>query len=721
MLLFVFSIFVSAFLLFQVQPIIARYILPWYGGSPAVWTTCMLFFQVGLLAGYGYAHLLASTLRQRPKWQLGVHLILVLLAVLFLPITPDEAKWKPVGGGDTSDVLGIIKLLAFTVGLPYAAISASGPLLQHWFAGACPGKSPYRLYAVSNLGSLLGLISYPFLVEPALGLHAQTRAWSGGFAVYAVLAIACAWLYCRAGGSRVGDGDLALQEDAAPPGLRDRLLWVILPACGSAMMLSITNEMCQDVAVVPFLWILPLSLYLVTFIIAFDREVWYNRYLWIPLALIGTTLLVYLINHQAADGYVRGFWPVALLNKIFSSDEIHLYIQIGIFMLALFALCMVCHGEMTRRKPAPKYLTSFYLLVSLGGALGGVLVSLIAPRIFDGYWELHFLLMFVVLIVGLLISGEALAKYRNPVWGGAGTILTIQAAVFLFLGLRAHYREGKLNTTASMRSFHGVIRVYEGNQDTPDHFRSMFHGRITHGRQYLNPEFRNIPTTYYGEDSGVGALLKSLPQRQSESNAPIRIGVVGLGSGSLAVHAREGDSIVFYEINPQVEQLARSHFTYLDDCQGTASVVLGDARTSLEEELADGVPRKFDALFVDAFSGDSIPVHLLTKEAFEIYFQHIREDGALITHITNLHIDLSDPVRQLAEEFGRQSLLVIHSPEEDDYHLYYSEWVIITKNQEIVDRLYEGGWVNEWTREEPKEIHWTDDYSNLLQVIMTGE
>ncbi|MDF1811686.1 MAG: fused MFS/spermidine synthase [Verrucomicrobiales bacterium] len=724
--LFITAIFLSAFLLFQVQPIIARYILPWYGGSPAVWTTCMLFFQLGLLGGYAYAHVLASSFREKPKMQLWIHLGVVVLALVFMPITPSESL-RPVGGGDTSDVWGIVKLLALTVGLPYVAISASGPLLQHWFAGAHPGKSPYRLYAVSNFGSLLGLLSYPFLFEPMMGLKSQTWWWSGGFVIYGALAIACAWRYARADPEPKFDGEIPKPADNDKAGTGRKILWVLFSACGSAGMLAITNQMCQDVAVVPFLWVLPLGLYLTTFIICFDREAWYHRAVWVPLAVIGVAALVLLINQQTLDsGSTDHFvWKTAgKIRHIFAgdgvaiNDEFHLYWQIAFFLFALFTLCMVCHGEMVRLKPSSRYLTSFYLLISLGGALGGAFVSLVAPRLFNGYWELHIIILLVTLLVGFVISFDGFRRYKAPVWGGLGLIATLQVFAIFALGLRSHYLETKEDAIASLRSFHGVVHVYESLKGTEDHYLAMYHGRITHGRQYQSEKFRNIPTTYYSENSGVGALLQSVPQRQPETRGPLNMGVIGLGSGSLAVHAEAGDSMVFYEINPQVEQLAKSHFTYLADCKGDASVILGDARTSLEQELARGEPRNLDILFVDAFSGDSIPVHLVTEEAFAIYFQHIKEDGFLVTHITNLHIDLSDPVRQLADKFGREALLVIHNPDYEVYHLYYSEWVIITKNEEVIKRLRDGGWVNEWVRKEPKPIHWTDDYSNLFQVIM---
>ena len=361
MLAFVIAIFLSAFLLFQVQPIIARYILPWYGGSPAVWTTCMLFFQVGLLAGYSYAHLLVSRFRNRPGWQVGIHVGLLALSIVVLPITPDESL-RPTDAG-VSPISGILKLLFFTVGLPYVVIAASGPLLQHWFGALAKGGSPYRLYAVSNCGSLLGLLTYPLVFEPTLGLSQQTRLWSGGYGVYLLLAGVCAWSFIRARRAPVAAVVPESSEPEIPKagsGL-DRVLWVVLAACGSLLLLATTNLMCQDVAVVPFLWVLPLSLYLLTFIIAFDHARWYFRPFWIPLAVLSIGALAMILN-----------WD-------FDGPDVHIVLQIGICALAMFSACMICHGEMVRLKPDPYYLTSFYLAVSLGGAVGGLFVSLIAP------------------------------------------------------------------------------------------------------------------------------------------------------------------------------------------------------------------------------------------------------------------------------------------------------------------------------------------------------
>lgn len=691
--LFLAAIFLSAFLLFQVQPVIARYILPWYGGSPGVWTTCLLFFQVGLLAGYAYAHGLVTFFRENRRLQVAIHLTLLVFAFFLLPITPDPA-WKPEGN-EANPVGGIIRLLALTVGFPYLLLSASGPLLQHWFAEAHPGSSPYRLYAVSNLGSLLGLLTYPFVIEPLLDVGEQTRLWSWGFAGYGLLAIASGLLYFRKTRGLGAEG--MRSESGRPTRPVEVILWIAFSACGSMLLLSLTSQMCQDVAVVPFLWVVPLSLYLLTFIIAFDHERWYHRAFAIPLAATGIGMTIWLMNRQ----YAPTEWPLLW--------------QIVIYCGTIFSCCLVCHGEVVRMKPRVRHLTAFYLCISLGGAIGGIFVSLAAPRLFTGYWELH--LTFVILAI---LTSYQLWRHFAPRRRFAilipGSLAWLAAIATMNYFLQRHIDESRTQAIAVKRGFYGVLKVEEFAPGTDDAHRSLHHGRISHGRQYLSPDYVDLATTYYSLESGVGAVFACLPQRNELPVAPIHVGVVGLGVGTIATYAETGDRFRFYEINPQVEELARSHFSYLADCKGEETVVLGDARVTLEREIAVGEPQHFDALFVDAFSGDSIPIHLLTKEAFELYFQHLKPDGVLAIHITNLHLDLADPVRNLAKELGYEAYRSDHSPADTDFESYYSDWVLITKNEAFLSALKNAGRVTAWEREETEPILWTDDYSNLFDV-----
>jgi hypothetical protein len=691
--LFLFAIFLSAFLLFQVQPVIARYILPWYGGSPGVWTTCLLFFQVGLLGGYAYAHGLVTFLRERRRLQVGIHLSLLVLAFLLLPITPDP-QWKP-DGTEANPLFGIVRLLGLTVGIPYLLLSASGPLLQHWFAETHPGRSPYRLYAISNLGSLLGLLTYPFLFEPLLNVGEQTRFWSWGFVAYGLLAIGAGILYVRRSKGLAASGTAEKTERGPLP--IHVLLWIAFSACGSMLLLSLTSQMCQDVAVVPFLWVVPLSLYLLTFIIAFDHERWYHRALAIPLAAAAMGMTIWLMNRQ----YAPTEWP--------------LFWQIVIYCGAIFFCCLVCHGEVVRMKPPVRHLTAFYLCISLGGAIGGMFVSLVAPRIFTGYWELHLTFVSLSLLTSYQLWRQFAPQRRFAILIPA-SLAWIGAIATMNFYLQQHIDESRTQAIAVKRGFYGVLKVEEFAPGTDDAFRSLHHGRISHGRQYLSPEYKNLATTYYSLESGVGAVFACLPERNELPIVPIHVGVVGLGVGTIATYAEPGDRFRFYEINPQVEDLARSHFTFLGDCEGEEKVVLGDARVSLERELAAGESQQFDALFVDAFSGDSIPIHLLTRESFDLYFQHLKPDGVLAIHVTNLHLDLADPVRNLAREFGYEAVRSDHSPEDTNFESYYSDWILITKSEAFINALKSAERVTPWDREETKPILWTDDYSNLFEV-----
>lgn len=704
MTVFVGVIFLSAFLLFQVQPIIARYILPWYGGSPAVWTSCLLFFQMGLLGGYAYAHGLVSFLREKRKVQAGVHFALLAVGLFLLPITPSPEMKPDASGADP--VMGIIKLLSFTVGFPYLLLSATGPLLQHWFSEAFPGRSPFRLYAVSNLGSLLGLLTYPFLFEPKLRVTQQTALWSAAFVGYALLAAAAAFFFLR----MAKDAPLAA-EHASPPNERTGWLrvlkWIAFSACGSMLLLSLTSQMCQDVAVVPFLWVVPLSLYLLTFVIAFDHPRWYFRPLAIPLSALVIGVTITVMNRQIELGDL----PIAY--------------QIAIYCLAMFSGCLVCHGEVARLKPDPRRLTGFYLSISFGGAVGGILVSLVAPLIFSNYWEVHVSFALLALLVSERLFSQ-LAPFRRK-WRHESAIrtflgigsATVACAVWIFLlvamalGLRNHMRETESDAIATSRGFYGVLQVTEENTGQKSEARSLVHGRISHGMQFRDPQYRFAATSYYAVDSGVGTAIKMLPERMFDPPSPIHVGIVGLGVGTLATYAKPGDRFRFYEINPQVVSFAHSHFTYLEDCEGEEKVILGDGRISLERELAGGDSQNFNLLVIDAFSGDSIPIHLLTREAFELYFKHLKPDGILAVHITNRHLDLSDPIRNIAEATGWQAFKVSHYPGDDRVN---SDWILLTRDPIISSSLTESERVTGWKRKVPKPIFWTDDYSNLFEV-----
>jgi hypothetical protein len=689
---FALAIFLSAFLLFQIQPIIARYILPWYGGSPAVWTACMMFFQVALLCGYLYAHLLAKYVPSRR--QPILHLVLLAFSFLLLPVAPPNF-WAV----SVSDLpaLQILALLSISVGIPFVLISASAPLLQHWFSVVRPEKSPFRLYALSNLGSLVALLSYPTLFEPRLTLDSQTITWSG---LYLALTAVCIW--CAMAVVKIPDSGVIRDRPHSlplpPVSALDRVLWVALAACGSTVLLAMTNQICQDISVVPFLWILPLSLYLISFIICFDNDIWYKRRIWITLLLL---VLVPLLQ---------------LMPKAFIDSSISIFYPVGIYCLALFACCMVCHGELARRRSAAPQLTSFYLYVAFGGALGGVFVNLLAPVLFADFWELHVAVGCTVILAGVCVAIDKqvlIKKPRRAAFVCAWSVVT--AALLVELGMQI--RSDNDHAIYNDRGFFGVMSVYENDTGTIDHGRGLYHGKVLHGFQLLHESKRRSLVSYFGINSGVGAAMRHHPRRQSADPGErgLKIGVVGLGVGTLSAYGTSLDSIRYYEINPQVEVIARKYFSYLQSGYASTEVVLGDARVSLKRELDQSGSNEFDVLVLDAFNGDAIPIHLLTEEAFDLYAEHLRNDGILAVNTTNFYVDISDIVRGAAQRMGKQVILI----EDDAEHWYEdsNEWVLVASNPDFMRSRRNRSIQSSWDREQPRPIRWTDDFSNLLQII----
>ena len=671
MLLSSVTIFLSAFLLFQIQPMIAKMILPWFGGSAAVWITAMLFFQIVLLAGYLYAHWSIRSLR--PRAQAALHAALLGASLLLLPVTP-ALSWKP--SGNEEPILRILALLAVSIGLPYFLLSTTSPLVQAWYSRQHKTALPYRLFALSNLASLLGLLAYPVIVERAVTLRQQSLGWSFAYALFAVLAALVAYLSSKDGSESVGARackEGADGNDCPPPTFRQQLLWFLLAGCASTMLLSVTNHLTQNVASIPFLWVLPLSLYLLTFILTFDYERLYNRavFAWLLIAALGA--MAYGISH----------W-----NSLTS-----LRIVIPAFSAGLFISCMFCHGELVKRKPAPRHLTSFYLMLSLGGALGGVLVGLVAPNLLPGYFELP------IALAGLSILMLAVIDIRARKITALASVLTL-GAVIVAAGwyLMSYYESSRV----MMRNFYGGLRVYEYEKGTPDETRALVHGTVDHGMQFTAPDRRREHITYYGSQSGVGLAVAALRR------SPLRIGVIGLGAGSLASYAERGDVIRFYEINPLVERLAGTEFTYLSDCPGTAEVVMGDGRLSLEREPE----QHYDLFVVDAFSGDAVPVHLLTKQALELYFRHLKPKGILALHITNTHLDLAPVVKQLSRSLDKQVVFITNDRDEKK-KVYGSTWALVSSqpltNPAIVEASDEPA--------SPRKLRvWTDDYSNLFEI-----
>lgn len=651
--------FLGAFLLFQIQPILSKSILPWFGGGPAVWTACLLFFQAVLLAGYAYAY-------AGERWLKGtaravVHGLLLLAGLMFLPGGVHPEVHSPSIGNPTASVL---LLLAIHVGVPFFLLSTTGPLVQAWFARLFPEGSPYRLYALSNLGSLAALLSYPFVVEPSWGLQEQLTIWRWGFGVYVVVALAGAWAARR-------DVPLPEPTDEPAPTRASTIPWIALSAFSSAMFVSTTEQLGHDVAVVPFLWVLPLAVYLLSFILAFDHPRWFKP---VPTAALTIALI----------------FVAALFHAYRPSFPMRVPVGIGVGLAALFGICMLCHGTLAALKPAPRHLTTFYLCLAAGGALGSLFVGLAAPRMFSTLVE----------------WGAGMAVAYLGAWG---------LLVWIFRGgLRAHLNVGALLLVVSVlglavilhcfmasrkrldvsRNFFGVTAVEEG-----EGYRDLMNGRILHGRQFLADARK--PTTYYVPESGIGRAMTRTASR--------RIGVVGLGAGCLAAYAnRPSQTIRFYEINPDVKRMAETWFTYLKESPAKVEVVLGDARVMMERET----PQEYDVLAVDAFTGDSIPTHLLTREAMQLFCRHLAPDGVLAIHVSNRSIDLAPVVRGTAKAVGLRPVEILHDPPTGSPGSS-SSWVLCTRSGAIERELA----AYKTPTSDPREIVWTDNSGTLLRIL----
>jgi SAM-dependent methyltransferase len=682
MILYALTIVVSAFLLFQVQPVIAKIILPWFGGSAAVWTVCMLFFQMALLLGYLYAHALVRYLK--PRTQMLVHAALLLGSALALPIYPN-VSWKPMGGEEPT--LRILGLLAMTVGLPYFLLSTTGPLLQAWYARRFRGAMPYRLYALSNAGSMFALLSYPVLFEPVFTTHQQAWMWSAAYGVFVVLCGVTA--LSRGPGARgrgLGSDEAAAPVETVPPSAKQYLMWLLLPAVASLLLLAITNHLSQNVAAIPFLWVLPLSIYLLTFILCFEGSGWYRRNPYLQLLALALGSMAYALS-------------------VDSTGSVPIRLMVPLFAMGLFTCCMVCHGELARLKPDPRYLTHFYVMIAAGGALGGLLVGLVAPHLFNALYEMPLgLVACAVLVVWVLRQDAELKwfqRWRQPA-PIAAAVLTLALAVFVGFQIRDSVRGSRV----LVRNFYGALRVRDSGPATElNATRTLTHGTINHGEQFLNPARRDLPTTYYGPDTGVGLAI-----RAQQKTRAIRVGVIGLGTGTLAAYGRPGDYYRFYEINPLVLRLAHTEFTFLGDCKAKVDVAMGDARLSLERES----PENFDVLAVDAFSSDSIPVHLLTLEAMKLYFRHLRPDGVLAVHISNRYLDL-EPVLAGEMRATGKTARVVDTDDDDTQDVFGATWVLLTSP---ASGFHAEELKNSAAIESKRTVRlWTDDYSNLFRIL----
>ena len=703
------TIFLSAFLLFQVQLIIAKYILPWFGGSSAVWNACMLFFQILLTGGYVYAHLVGTRLSSRRQG--GFHVVVLAAAALLLlihvvgwpaPILP-SSFWKPADG--YAPVARILLVLAVSVGLPFFVLSTTSSLLQVWFSRRYPDRSPYPLYALSNAGSLLALLSYPFLVEPALPLRQQAWVWTAVFLIFAAL---CAW--CAIGVPRQGPAPTLPEKPAAratapepPASWARRLLWMLLPGAASVLLLATTNAVTEEVAVFPFMWVIPLGIYLLTFIICFHSPRWYSRTLFTILWLVTMTWVLMSITRESWSLSEVGFaWHM-----------------LG-YSLALFACCMLGHGEVARLKPAPQFLTSYYLTISIGGALGGVFVTLLAPVLFTCVWELYlgyFLIGFLLLVSTMM---ERRAALRDA-WHWPLVAQSLAILLVLLIVPYLHFRDLRTGVVRMHRNFYGIFRVAEGHANDPKKRRyKLYHAGTMHGFQLLDPKLSRKPTCYYTEESGLALAIVNHPRRQSKDPAgrSLRIGLVGLGAGVVASRAEQGDYLRIYEINPAIVDLSTATnkvFTFLQDCPAKIEIALGDARVCMERELKEGGSQKFDVLVLDAFNGDSPPVHLLTKDAFELYQRHLNEGGIIAAHVSNRYLGLDAVVFRIAEALNLPAMGVIS--EGDAPYAWWSSWVLMTRNEAFHDSPALQKVKNRVPSGYQQLRVWTDDYSNLFEIL----
>jgi len=658
------TIFISATLLFLIQPMVAKRLLPWFGGGASVWTTCLVFFQSVLVLGYLYAHWLQ---RLRHAWQAAVHALL-LAGALTLLYVPQAVQRGPDPA--SAPLFEILRWLALGTGLPYFLLSSTTPLLQAWYVRTSGASLPYRLFALSNLASLVALVAYPFAVEPLTGLDAQLDAWSAAFTVFAII---CALVAVRAA---MGSGGIRLEPDppepAQPWSSGRSLAWAALPACSSALLLSVTNGLSQNIAPVPLLWIAPLALYLVSFVLCFNHDGFYRPAAYkvlVPAALIG---LIWT-NSGAGASVVS---PTVLC------------------LACLFILCMFCHAQLAALKPAGRDLTAFYVSVSIGGAIGGAAVGLVAPALLADVFEVQ-----IAVSACLVLSLLYLYGYRSRLFLIACGIIAV-AALRTTGGL-----SGSGAVTFRGRNFYGALAVREAATSAfgGGRERTLSHGLVLHGGQALSAAARTEPTFYYGRESGVGIAL----QRPLSAH---RVGAIGLGVGTVAAYGRPGDYYRFYELNPLVVELARSRFTYLRDCRARTDVVIGDGRLSLEHEG----DQRFDTLVLDAFSGDAIPVHLLTQEAFRCYYRHLNPDGIVAVHVSSEYVDLRPVVADLAAASGRSALLVQSAPRADRL-VSRAAWILVSTNREFL-RQAEGSSGGVFLQASGRR-QWTDRYSNLLTIL----
>lgn len=738
------TIFVSATLLFTCQPMIARMIVPLLGGAPAVWIVCSLFFQALLLAGYAYAHFTGT--RLRVSVQVVVQLALVALVFLFLPIAVGEPAAARLAASHPT--LGLLLLLLRTIGLPFFVLSTTSPLLQRWFA-ELGEKDPYHLYAASNAGCMLALVAYPFVVEPLLPVRSQSRAFHTAFAVYALLVVGCAATTIRHRSSapvdatpappavRIPDSDrprIAPETSAAR--WRERFLWVGLAFAPSTLLLGATEYVTTDIASIPLLWVIPLALYLASFIVAFAKRQIVGIATWSRALALVVILVAAIMVAEVA----RPAWLI-----------------VGAHMVLLFLAAVVCHRALALRRPQVSRLTEFYLLLSVGGVLGGVFNGIVAPFAFDDLWEYPLAIgcacagraavgdgptsrsallrdvalgLFVGVVTYALVRigfhqkvdpKHAFAWMFGPVlfvtfmWSKRPIRYAVATAAILLASMTHGGYVGE--TLHDERSFFGAVKV---TREREGRFLLLVYGNTMHGKQALDPKIENVPLAYYHPSGPAGDVLGPLPPEPLPEGARANrsVGVIGLGIGSLAAYARPGDTWTFFEVNPGVVELARGYFSFVRTAEKICpvSIEIGDARLRLRE----GAPGRFDVLVLDAFSSDAIPVHLVTREALAVYRRALRPGGVLLAHVSNQHIELEPIFGALARgadmtAYGRRDIAI--SPEEEAAGKDASEWVLLGADAEELRRLSARN--AQWRPivAPPSQAVWTDDFANVLAAI----
>ncbi len=666
--------FLSAFLLFLLEPMAARQLLPIFGGSASVWAICLVFFQCALLAGYLYAHLAVSRLSFKAQALTHIAVLAASLLSLTRHFQPGAAAipWHPA--------LTLLWSLTVTIGLPFIALASTTPLLQSWYAAAREHRAlPWWLFALSNAGSLLALVFYPAVFEPHLRLRDQGMLWAGGFCVFVALCGGLALHHWQTGLLKLAPLQLTpLPQPKAMSRSKPWPLWILLSGCGSMLLCAVTNHLGENIAAIPLLWIIPLAAYLLSFIVAFAGPRAWPRFISVRMLALTLATFAYLLNA--------------------SGTSLPPQISIPVYTAAVFFACLFCHAELYRLRPQESELTNFYLLISLGSAAGAILVGIVAPDLFHANYDLA--IGVIVLAVAALAATWRQGKVSRLVWTAAAFCLIYIAA--------AQAKVMRQGAIVQLRSFYGSLRVTETHlPPEAETTRTLYHGRIQHGTQLFGNGFRIQPSSYYGHNSGVGLALDLCC-----ASRPKRIGVVGLGTGTVAAYGKPGDEVTFYEIDPLVERLSRALFTYLRDSPAAVHVVLGDARLSLVREPASS---KFDVLVLDAFSGDAIPVHLLTAEAVALYLRHLQTGGILVFNISSQYLNLAPELALQAGHAGLQTKL-IHSDADEARGIFAADWLLMSADPAVLQQPEIANAAQPLPRAGALRL-WTDDYSSLLPLL----